>query len=105
MKDLLQPSLGTDLKINIHIDACGGYSMDDYDFKVDFFVYSNRSLTIKKKEMIRIDSGNYVASFNSYELGVGPLQCRITAEIPDEDCDDGFRKEIVTLTTDVVICK
>lgn len=55
--------------------------------------------------MIRIDSGNYVASFNSYELGVGPLQCRITAEIPDEDCDDGFRKEIVTLTTDVVICK
>ena len=48
MKNNNECVLGTQLKLNIHIDPLGSLHMDDYDFECKFFVYQNKTVTIQK---------------------------------------------------------
>lgn len=98
-------SLGTELKINVHLDRMDGYKMSDIDFSCDFYVYTNRRITVKKEAMVKVDDDNYVACFDSSQLGVGKIMCRVTAFIPDADFEDVLRKEVETVETNVTITR
>lgn len=55
--------------------------------------------------MVKVDDDNYIACFDSTQLGVGKIMCRVTAYIPDADFEDGLRKEIETVETNVTITR
>lgn len=98
-------SIGTELKINVHIDRLDGYRMSDIDFSCDFYIYTNRKVTVKKEAMVKVDDENYVACVDSTQLGVGKIMCRVTAHIPDADFEDGFRTEVDTADTNIIITR
>ena len=90
--------LGTEYKINIHLDPVNGVKMVDYDFEAKIFVYSNRFVLIKKEQMIKEDDENYVVIIegeNALKIGRGQVKVQVTAFIPDSDFSDGFRTEII----------
>lgn len=94
---------GTELKLNVSIEPIGGYSMDDYDFDVEFYCYSNRKVMLNKSALIKDDSNNYLAIVDTKNLGTGALKCRVTAQIPDADCNDGIRTEVLVLDTGIQV--
>ena len=98
--------IGTQLKLNIHIDPLGPLHMSDYDFECKFFVFQKRAITIAKSEMVQIDQDNYVAIIDTAVLGIGNLHMTLTAQIPDADFEGVLRKEIVCVPTniDIVNC-
>lgn len=99
-------ALGTELKINVHVEPIDGYHMSDYDFECQFYVYTNKSATISKADMIKVDDDNYLALITSelaQKIGRGAIRMRLTAHIPDFDFSDGLRTEIAEVCTGVVI--
>lgn len=101
-------NVGTDLKINVHIDPLDGLTMDDYDFECLFYTSSLiKSVKIKKEKMIRIDSQNYVAVVCSSKTGPGNLKLKVTACIPDDSVEihDGIRIEVKQIDTGIIIEK
>lgn len=101
----LTTNVGTDLKVNVHVEPIGGITMDDYDFTCDFYCYSNRRVTVTKGDMLRTDESNYIALVDSTHIGQGEITMRITAEIPDGDFHDGLRTEIGTVKTGIILTK
>lgn len=98
--------LGTEFKINVHVEPMDGYHMSDYDFDCSFFVLPNKRVEINKADMKEIDSDNYIAIITSSMasiLGRGTVKMRISAKIPDADFPDGTRTEIAEVCTNVVI--
>ena len=87
-------ALGTELKINVHVEPIDGLHMSDYDFECVFFVYKNRPLVVKKNEMTKVDEDNYIAKVDSAKVGTGNLMMKFVADIPDSDMNDGLRKEV-----------
>jgi hypothetical protein len=93
---MIQSLLGTELKINVHVEPIGEMHMSAYNFKCEFYVYSNRVVTIHKEQMRMVDDDNYIAMLTSdmsKQLGRGDMHMVVTAEIPDADFEDGFRTE------------
>lgn len=97
--------LGSELKININIEPMINLHMNDYDFICYFYVNQNRSLTVSKDQMKKIDDDNYVAMIDTSRIGVGELKVKVTAYIPDTDFDDSLRTEISTVNTGIQIIK
>lgn len=95
--------IGTYLKINVHIDELDGMKMSDMDFTCDFFTHAGRFQTIPKEDMLKADDENYVALVDSAQIGKGLVRCKVTAYVPDGDFMDGFRKEVCTVSTDIII--
>lgn len=98
--------LGSDFKMNVHMDNIDGYSMDDVDFKCVFYTKSSKKVVLPKDEMIPIRDSNYVsyvAPLHSLDLGIGALKIVYEADIPDNDFDNALRHEIVPITTDIKI--
>ena len=93
--------LGTELKINIHAEPIDGLSMDDYDFSCAFFVYRNRTASVSKSDMVRVDKDNYIAMIDTSVLGCGNLRIRMTAYVPDSNFKDMLRTEIAEARTDI----
>ena len=99
-------ALGTELKINVHVDPIDGLHMRDYDFECAFFVYTNKKVVIAKKEMKKVDDDNYIALIDKVkglQLGRGTINMEITAHIPDGDFEDGLRTEKTVVCTGVTI--
>ncbi len=94
---------GGDFKVNVHFDPIEDTGMDDVDFRCTFYVKSDRSVKVEKKDMIRIDSGNFVACMNSEKLSRGAVMMRIEADFPDTDFATGIRKEVEVVYTGIVI--
>lgn len=97
--------LGTELKLNINITPMGDTTMDDYDFSIEVYCSQKRVVTKGKRELIRVDSDNYVVLVDSADLGAGELKCKIYAHIPDSDFDDGTRTEVSMIDTGINIIK
>ena len=95
--------LGTELKINVHVEPIDGLHMSDYDFTCTFFVYKNKSVVVNKKDFTRVDDDNYIAKVDSVKVGAGQLKMKFEADIPDSDMDDGFRKEVELVDLGVTI--
>lgn len=98
-------NIGTELKINVHVEPIDDFHMSDYDFSCRFYIYTNRYVELKKSDMIRVDDDNYIACIDSSELGTGTIKMCITARIPDADFSDGLRTEVETVDTKVTIRK
>lgn len=98
-------NIGTELKINVHVEPIDGYHMSDYGFACRFYIYTNRYVEVRKEEMIKVDEDNYIACIDSGKLGAGAILMRITAQIPDADFPDGLRTEVETVSTGVTISK
>lgn len=89
-------ALGTELKLNVHLEPLDGFHMSDYDFECEFFVFTNRSVVIKKSQLKRLDDDNYYAIIekdDAMRIGRGAVKCMVTAYIPDNDFADGVRTE------------
>lgn len=99
----MESGLGTYLKINVHIDEIDGLKMSDMDFNCDFYVHSGRTQYIPKKDMLKADDENYVALVDSSKVGKGLVRCKVTVYVPDSDFTEGFRKEVCTVSTDIII--
>lgn len=96
-------ALGTEIKINVHVEPIDGFHMADYDFKCQFYVYTNRFILLNKADMKEIDKDNYLAiitSDSALKIGRGVVKLKFTAYIPDADFPDGLRTEIAE-----VVCK
>lgn len=99
------PFIGTELKLNIHIEPIGDTTMDDYDFEVEVYCSPKRPIIIPKANAIRVDSDNYVVLVDTNIVGAGDLKCKVTAHIPDGDFNDGLRTEVVAVSTGITIIK
>ena len=92
--------LGTEFKMNVHLEPLDGYHMADYDFECEFYVYTNRKVVIPKSRMKKVDDDNYLAiieTADALRIGRGRIKVEITAYIPDADFSDGFRTEKLLL--------
>lgn len=99
-------SLGTEFKLNIHLEPIDGLSMRNYDFVAYVYASSYRKVMIPKSRMRMVDKDNYIVKIESSDaltIGVGRIMVDIEAYIPDGDFSDGLRTERVTLCTDMVI--
>ena len=94
---------GTQIKMNIHIDPLGDLHMSEYDFECKFYIFPKKNVTIKKEDMVRIDNDNYLALIDTTDLGIGKLHLTLTAQIPDTDFDNTFRREIACVDTGINI--
>lgn len=97
--------LGSKIKVNVSIPAIDSITMDNYDFEVVLFCYPNKSLLLRKEELIRVDESNYVARLDTTLVGEGDLKAKITAYIPDGDFEDRVRTEVIVSLVNVTIVK
>lgn len=93
-------ALGTEFKINVHVEPIDGYHMSDYDFECMLYVYTNKGVVFKKgdESVKQTDEDNYricVSSEDSAKIGKGAVKLKLTAHIPDGDFPDGLRTEVV----------
>lgn len=94
---------GTEVKYNIHIEPIDNLAMSDYNFQVEFFCNPRKTLLLQKSQLLQADANNYVARVDTEKLGIGDLQLKITAYIPDGDFADNLRTEIVLIDTNATI--
>lgn len=99
------PFIGTELKLNIHIEPIGQITMDDYGFEVEVFCSPKKPIIIPKENTIRVDSDNYVVLVDTNVVGAGDLKCKVTAQVPDGDFADMLRTEVVCIDTGINIIK
>lgn len=97
--------LGTELKLNIHIDPIDDVTMDDYDFIVELYCSPKRTIIVNKADAIRAGEDDYIVCVDTNLTGAGDLKCKVTAQIPDPDFEDLLRTEIVAVDTGINIVK
>lgn len=97
--------LGTELKLNVHIDPIDEITMRDYRFVLDLYCSSGKVLTITKSEAMPVDNNNYIVLVDTNLVGAGQLKCKVTAELPDADFDDKLRTEVSIVDTGINIVK
>ena len=105
--------LGTEIKLNIHIDPIGEVTMADYNFTVKAYCSAKKYLTIKssdEKLAIPVKGADgkindYIILIDTSEIGTGNLKCEITADIPDNDFKDGYRTEVSIKDAGIEIVK
>lgn len=104
--------LGTEIKLNIHIDPIGDLTMADYDFTVEAYCSAKKSLIINKSNAIPVNpaedgkTNDYVILIDTSEVGTGNLKCKITAYIEDADFGVGeTRTEVSIIDTGIEIVK
>lgn len=96
---------GTELKLNVHAEPIDGLHMEDYDFEVRFYTYSNKYVDVKKEDMIQSDADNYIALVDTTVLSGGELKAEMTGYIPDDDYDDGYRTEKAEILIEPIMIK
>ena len=102
-------ALGTEYKINVHVEPVDGSTMDKFDFECMLYVRTDRGVTFKKGDeaVKREDENNYIICVNSQDamkIGRGSVKMKFTAHIVDPDFPDLKRTEIVdNICTGVVI--
>lgn len=95
---------GTELKFALALDLPSPLTMDGVDFRATFYIYRNRAVTIEKADMVRGEEGTYVVVLDTTPLGSGgTIRCQVEVELPDSDCADGVRTEIIKLDTNQMV--
>lgn len=92
--------IGTEKKLVISIEPIDNISMDDYDFKVEFYA-KGKPLTITKEQSKRKDKDNYAFCVDTAKVGKGSMMAKVIAYIPDADFDDMLRTEISIVDTNI----
>lgn len=89
--------LGSTVKLNVHLEPMGDLHMEDYDFTCYVYTPCGNTVTIPKKDAIKVDEDNYMVVVDSLRVGEGKLFNRVIADIPDTDCPNSIRREILVL--------
>lgn len=97
--------LGTELKLNIHIEPLDGLTMDNYDFNVDVYVSQRKMVSAKKEQCVRVDENNYIVLVDTTVIGAGDVTVKVVAQIPDSDFEDGLRTEVMQIQTGITIAR
>lgn len=103
MDNILPPSVGTELKLNVTADLGNDLHLSDVDFIARFSNGFGNPVTIEKKDMKKYDDDNYIAVVDTNIAGAGEYWMKLTVELPDNDCEDGFRTEVVTVPTGIIV--
>jgi hypothetical protein len=99
-------ALGTEFKLNIHLEPIEGLRMFDYDFNAEIYTNTDRRVVIPKSKMRMSDEDNYICmveSSDAIRIGRGLVMVDVVAYIPDDDFYDGLRTEKITLCSNVTI--
>lgn len=90
MRNENNPSIsGTEMKFALGLDLPGGLTMDDVEFEALFYIYSNRTATIPKSGMGRLDENTYIVTLDTARIGGGGrIKCQVRVEIPDANMAD-----------------
>lgn len=102
--------LGTEIKLNIHIDPIGNLNMADYDFTVEVYCSAKKSLIIDKSNTqlakpVEGVENDYIILIDTSVIGTGNLKCKVTAYIPDDDFEFETRTEVSIIDTGIEIVK
>ena len=81
--------IGTQLKLNINIEAINGIHMSNLEFSCKFYVDIDNAITI----------------LDTTDIGIGRVRARVTAQIPDTDFSNKLRTEIIDIDTGIVVNK
>lgn len=98
-------ALGTELKLNITANLGEHLHLCDVNFTTVFYSKpeTGRQVVINKDELVEIDDDNYVAIVDTDKIGTGEYWMKLFVYIPDEDCPDGYRTEVVNVPTGVKV--
>lgn len=101
----LPPSLGTELKLNVNAELGNNLHLADVDFVAVFYTAMGigKSITIAKSAMIKVDDDNYIAIVDTTKVGSGEYWMKLSAELPDADFEDGYRTEVVKVSTGIKV--
>lgn len=94
---------GTVAPLNLSIKSEDNYTMDEYDFSVEFSTSAYKPLVLSKADGIRQDANNYVFLVDTSEVGTGQLECKVIAMLPYSQSPSGFRKEVLKFNTNTII--
>lgn len=86
---------GTQLKLFLNIEA-EGFDIVRDDFSV-MIKTIRATKVIEKSEMKISEEERYFFTIDTGELGTGEYIAYVTAYIPDEDFDEGIRREVIKL--------
>ena len=105
--------IGTELKLNVNVAPIDNVSMASYDFDVILRGGKNSITLSKKKDTLSegltqgVGNDNYIVAFNTKDLGLGKIVCRVVAYIKDGDFNfqDYKRTEITEVNTGIEVVK
>lgn len=92
-------ALGT-FKYGLRMEPIGDIHLEDCDFDITSYVFTNRSVTYRKGDsthLKKIDEDSYkiiVTEEDAMKIGKGKVMAKVTIRIPDSDYEDGFRTEV-----------
>ena len=84
--------IGTDIKVQVSIEA-SGFSMEDDDWDVSLKSGGKVLKTYSKADCMMDSDGQFYALVRAEDLKSGDIDILFHALVPDEDWDDGLRNE------------
>ncbi|MDR1582061.1 MAG: hypothetical protein LBS55_02190 [Prevotellaceae bacterium] len=78
---------GTLIKFIVSLSIPDGFTMDDADFTIAFFIYPNKKKEIAKADMVRINKNYYRAALDTDGMGSGRIAYQIDIAMPDGSTD------------------
>jgi hypothetical protein len=97
--------LGSEIKINLHVEPMGNIHLRDYDFNVRVYTNAKNGVNVEKQDMIEVDEDNYIILVDTAKLSRGKVYLTFNADIPDSDFDDGLRHEVSIVETNIQIVR
>lgn len=103
--NFLPPSVGTMLKIGITANIGDGIHLSDVDFSCTFYNENraNAKQQFSKSQMIEIDDDNYMGVVDTKILGTGKYGVILDVDVPDDNVEGGYRKEVVRFSTGIKV--
>ena len=101
--------IGTDLKFSIKVDPIEvegkteKLSLKDCNFEVEMFVDLDNKVTIPKEKATYRNDNEYYIGFNTKDVGVGKLKCRVIMHLDDNVFFFFLRTEIIEIDTGLKI--
>lgn len=101
--------IGTDLKFSIKVDPIKiedqteELLLKDCEFEVEMFVDLDNKVTIPKNKATYKNDNEYYVGFNTSDVGVGKLKCRVIMHLNDDVFEDLERTEIIEIDTGLKI--
>lgn len=96
--------VGTELKINLRMEPMGDNHLADVDFTATVYSADTRKrVVIDKASALAVDEDNYILIVDTAAVGIGRYFVTLCAYIPDVDMPSGFRKEVATTDTGIII--
>ena len=84
--------VGTDLKFKLEVKGAGfDQAKDDYDVTL---VCNGHKETVSNDDIVIGDGNIFLLLVDTTRFGNGMLSAVITAKVPDDDFDVGFRREV-----------